>query len=138
MTATNRYDPQPARVFRHPKSQAISKIHRELDSRCNIFEKYPDVQFYAEFYGVCVDPEFQNQGLATEMYRRSIVLLKAKGITLATVGFTGSYSRKAGIKNGYIEIARTYLRDVRNFNGVLLHPDAGDDEYIDSGVFEIK
>lgn len=68
----------------------------------NVFEHY-NVKEYLTAYGLCVDTEYRNRGLATEMLKARAPLLKALGLKVTTASFTGTGSQKAAAKAGYEE-----------------------------------
>lgn len=99
-----------------------------VNQQCNIFDKF-GVNYYAEFFMASVDPEFQREGIATEMYKRSIKLLRSKGYPLCKSVFTNPYARSAVSKLGFEEISRFYFLDLKNEQGDPIVPDAEPDMF---------
>jgi len=112
------------------RSQAVTKLLKLikiLDAKANIYEKY-GIEYLANFLLACVGREYRGKGLATEMYKRSIQLLKSKGFPLCKSAFSSPYTRKATMNLGFTEIARVYLKDFCNENGEMDFKGAGDDD----------
>ena len=99
-----------------PKIQVVLKFVQLLNERCNLFERF-GVDHYGDFWVASVDPEFRQKGLATEMYRRSLALLKAKGYPVCKSVFSSPYTRRAVRNLGFEELDKMYMLDMKNEKG---------------------
>jgi len=95
----------------------------------NIFDIY-GVDQYADLTVASVDPQFRGLGLATEMYKRTLELLKSKRIPVAKSSFSSPYTRKIAQKFGFEQIRRDYFKDFRDENGEKFFHNA-DDQFSD-------
>ncbi|CAG7833343.1 unnamed protein product [Allacma fusca] len=114
------------------ESDEQGTIFNFLDSAqktINIFEEY-GLDEYADFAMASVAREFRGEGLATELYERSLKLLRHLGFKLVKSTFTSPYTRKIGTKYGFEELARKYFRELQNTRGDYLCPNADDNEYV--------
>ena len=68
----------------------------------NIFEKF-NVTDYLSAYGLCVHPEYTGRGIATELLKARIPLLKALGLKVTSTQFSSIGVQKAALKAGYQE-----------------------------------
>lgn len=68
----------------------------------NIFEKF-NVTDYLSAYGLCVNPEYTGRGIATELLKARVPLLKALGLKVTSTLFTSIGAQKAALKAGYQE-----------------------------------
>jgi len=93
----------------------------------NLFDLY-GIDHYADFLMTSVGSEFTRQGLVTEIYRRSMNLLRAKGYPLCKSVFTSPYTRKAASNLQFQELCRIYARDEKDENGQNIFPHAGPDD----------
>jgi len=65
--------------------------------------------------------KFRGQGLASEMYRRMVILLREENFKLTFSVFTSPYSRRCAEKLGFQETARIELESVKDsiqFNSI--------------------
>lgn len=65
--------------------------------------KHYNVDKYLVAYGLCVDTNYRARGIATEMLKARVPLLKSLGLKITTTAFTGIGSQKAAEKAGYEE-----------------------------------
>jgi predicted GNAT family acetyltransferase len=85
---------------------------------------------YAEIFITAVPNKFGGHGIATEMYRRSLEYLKAKGFKTVKSGFSSPGTRKIGAKLGFDEIGRLYYKAHTKENGEKSFPTAGDEDFM--------
>ncbi|CAG7724842.1 unnamed protein product [Allacma fusca] len=114
------------------KSSKLAKLMRYincLDDRTRLYEKY-NLDSYMMCFLAIVHPDFRQQGLATEMYRRAVELARAEGFFLAKACFSSPYSRAAAAKVGFEEVARITYFDVTDENGKPVIPGAVDDQQV--------
>ena len=71
-------------------------------SQFNPFEHF-NVNEYLIAYGLCVDPAYRGRGIATEILRARLPLLKALDLKVTTTAFTSPGSQRAAFKCGYQE-----------------------------------
>lgn len=88
----------------------------DIEAQADFPGKY-GIDNWAEFFAVSTDPEFRNQGLAGELYERSIKFLKSAGFKHALVLVTSPYTKQATRKRGFIEIARMDYDQIKNPEG---------------------
>lgn len=68
----------------------------------NPFEHYK-VSKYLTDYGLLVHPDYRKLGIATEMLKARIPMMKELGIELTASDFTGTGSQLAAVRAGYTE-----------------------------------
>lgn len=68
----------------------------------NVFEAYETDQ-YLTAYGLCVNPEFRGRGIATEMLKARVAIMKALGLKVTSTAFTSIGSQIAAKHAGYQE-----------------------------------
>merc|ERR1712060_994008 len=56
---------------------------------------------WAHFVGLAVDSNFGQRGIATELYRQNMLLLKSKGFKGAVAETASNFSQRAAQKNGF-------------------------------------
>jgi len=81
--------------------------------------------------------KFRGQGLASEMYRRMVILLREENFKLAFSVFTSPFSRRCAEKLGFRETARIELESVKDENGKKLLPNSGKDDFVSLMVLEL-
>lgn len=123
--------------MKHKTNENIMALNEDMCKHENLFEKY-GITRYADMFGLCVNPKFREMGLATEMYKRGLSYLKARGFEIVKCGFISPYSRKAGLKHGYKEFTRRYFHECKDSQGNILNPNSDPSQYICFGVFILK
>lgn len=68
----------------------------------DVFDKF-NVTEYLTALGLCVHPTYTGRGIATEMLKARVPLLKALGLKTTSTSFTGVGSQIAARKAGYQE-----------------------------------
>jgi len=106
----------------------VLKNQLVCDAQEILNEKYPE-DGYAVGFLSSVSPNYRGQGIATEIYRRSILLFRKNGFLIARNFFSSKITMKIVRKLGYEELSRVYLRELRNDDGLLVFPQAGPDFY---------
>lgn len=94
----------------------LRRLVQICDKACNVFEHY-NINEYAEFFVASTAPKYRNQGLAKELYRRSLIFLAAEGFKMAKSIFTSPYSRAAARRLGFEEVYRIHYRDILDDDG---------------------
>jgi len=84
--------------------------------------------FYAAVFISSVTTKCRGKGLATEIYRRTIPFLKAKGFTVLRSAFSSAATRAIGAKLGFVELGRLYFKDHQDENGEQIFPGTRDVE----------
>jgi GNAT superfamily N-acetyltransferase len=69
----------------------------------NIYEDY-NVDQYLTAYGLCINPEYRGRGIATEMLKAQVTILKAFSLTVTSTPFTAIGSQIAAKKAGFIDV----------------------------------
>jgi len=110
-----------------PLANALHNVI-DISKKGNIFDRY-GVDHYAELLIASVDPEFRERGLATEMYRRTLTLLRSRGYPVAESCFTSPITRKVAAKFGFEELVRRYFKDFEDVNGAKFIDNAGEDQF---------
>lgn len=80
----------------------IFGVMSHAQQQFNVFQHYK-VDEYLIAYGLCVDTDFRGRGIATEMLKARVPVLKALGLKVTATAFTGIGSQKAAEKAGYEE-----------------------------------
>lgn len=63
-------------------------------------------------YGLCINPEYRGRGIATEMLKARVPILKALGLTVTSTAFTGIASQIAAKKAGYEDVCVISYADI--------------------------
>jgi GNAT superfamily N-acetyltransferase len=113
-------------TYKTAENDAIISFLTKATTLSNVFGHYTDIDVYGDFFMTATAPEFRGQGLATEMYKRAIQLLKSKGVTVCKSVLTSPYTLKACQNLQFTELAKLYLKDHKDSNGICLFPKAGD------------
>lgn len=93
--------------------EAWKNVYQVLNSAdLDIFEMF-NVESYLSAVGLCVDKKYRSRGIATEMLRARINLLKYLNLTVTASTFTSSGAQKAATNAGYREI---YSESYENIN----------------------
>lgn len=116
--------------FHVPESGAeIAKIPIHTRSGKLFFKFYNDamsgadiqgnlgIDRWAEFVIASTSGDFRNQGIAGEMYDRSIAFLKAEGYKHVLVGLTSPWTKKATQNREFKELVRMKFEDLMDFEG---------------------
>lgn len=114
------------------KSNQVEGLEHQLVSlvtQTNIFSRF-GVDKYAEMLYTSVDPEFRCQGIATEIFRRSIRNFKSKGYSVCMSEFTSPATRSVGQKFGFVNLSQLNFKDFKDKDGRLILPNAKQDEFI--------
>jgi len=133
----NKDDPEMKIEFKCKHNEDIYDHIVRVEHATKVFERYPEVDKIADMFGISVDPAYQNQGIATEIYKRALILLKQKEFKVVRCGFLSPWSRKAATNLGWKELVRVYHKDVMTSAGTPLVENADPEDYLDYGVFEL-
>ncbi|CAL8091599.1 unnamed protein product [Orchesella dallaii] len=101
------------------KSLASKNLYQMCEialEKGNIYERY-GITEYADFLVASCATKYRNQGLAKELYRRSMELFKVEGIKLAKSVFTSPFSRAAVKRLGFEEICRVDYKTMKDKDG---------------------
>jgi GNAT superfamily N-acetyltransferase len=64
------------------------------------------VDKYLTAYGLCVNPDYRGRGIATQILKARVPILKALGLSVTATAFTGigsqTAAKKAGFKDAYV------------------------------------
>merc|ERR1719160_687810 len=74
---------------------------------------------YAHWVGLAVDSDFGQRGIATELYRRNVELLRDKGYKGAVAETASAFSQKAAEKNGFNRFSTTEYATYKTEAGEL-------------------
>lgn len=116
-------------LIQSPELQKMIPFILQLQEDGKVFETL-GVDDIATLVSVSVDRDFRLQGLATEMYRRSLAMLKAKGYVAVEGYFSNPHARKVATKLGFQQLAISYIGQYENSQGELVFPDAKSDDYV--------
>lgn len=86
-----------------------------------------NLDHWAGFFIASTTREYRNQGLAGELYNRSIRFLKAEGFKHALVVVTSPWTKRATKNREFEEVARVQFKDLVDFEGGKMF-DEGDVE----------
>ncbi len=138
MTSIYRGDKDNKSNFIYQSDQLVSlrKVVVALKKEVNILERF-GVSEVANFVTASTDKKYRGLGLATEMYRRSNVFLKASGYKFAQGVLTSPFTRKALSNLGYTELSRMYFKNVKNDDGQPLFPNISDEAFANLVYIEL-
>jgi len=114
----------------YPPDKIVVGCLTQVTKAADIFTAFPDVDKYVDLVMTVTDPTFRGQGLATEMYRRAMDLVKALGIPLCKSVLTSPFTMKACRNLKFVECSKLFLQDYKDENGVQYFPDAKPDQFI--------
>lgn len=86
-----------------PKSKLIEEYHKflmDINSRADLFKRYPNVQTMMEFYAIAVDEDHGRKGIARELILAGIAWAKEHDILLVFGVFSSMWSTKSAQKAG--------------------------------------
>jgi len=112
------------------KSQTIKNLFQLINlsnEQADVFNRY-GLDHYAFYLAASTSSDYRNQGLASEMYRRSELLLRHHKFPLVTSIFSSPWTRKIATNRKFVEISRVYMKDMKDENGKQLLPNANDDD----------
>merc|ERR1712113_379439 len=72
---------------------------------------------WAHFVGLVVHPDFGKRGIATELYRQNLMLLKSKGFKGGVAETASNFSQRAAEKNGFKAFKSIEYQSYRTENG---------------------
>ncbi|CAL8073976.1 unnamed protein product [Orchesella dallaii] len=127
----------PPRELRSPLSVIIRNAIIELKEKYNIHEQR-NVDTFPELFIISTDKDFRGKGLATEMYKKAILKLKANGYKIVSSTFTNPLSRKIGDKLGFKEVSRLYSNDSKNEDGSSALGEAANDHFVTETVLDLE
>ena len=105
----------------------LMKVIYVCNTEADVFGRYP-IDHYAYYITASIGRDYRNQGLASEMYRRSEALLREHKFPLVASCFTSPWTRKIATNRNFKELSRFYLKDLKDDNGRQVLPDATDDD----------
>jgi hypothetical protein len=93
-----------------------------------LMERYPE-EVYAMGFLSSVSSSNRGQGLATEIYRRSVLQFRQRGFPITRNFFSSKITMKIVKSLGYEELSRIYLGKLQGKYGQLVFPMADEDFY---------
>lgn len=90
---------------RNQTSKEIIELFEYVSSKFNIFEEY-NVDQYLTSYALVVDKSHRGHGIATEILKARVEILKAFDLTVTATSFSTLGSQIAGEKAGYDDIVK--------------------------------
>ena len=128
---------QPSSEGIPPVRRILDQIHEPLEkTKLSIFDRY-NVDYVAWNFLTSTSRKFRKQGLATEMYRRMVPMLKAEGFSVVFSLFSSPYSRRCAEKTGFIEIDRVVFSEIKDSEGNKVLPKATKDDFSSIMVLKI-
>jgi len=115
-------------TIQSPLTHKILTIMNKLNREAQIETTF-NVDSHAEFFMSSVEQKYRGQNLASELYNRSLTLLKSKGIPLVKSSFASPITRKIANKLGFEELTRLYLLDEDGEDGKPLFENASPDQF---------
>lgn len=85
-----------------PDLRALGESRKYTTKLFNIFEDY-QVDHYLHAFGLGVEVEHRGKGIAVELLKARIPLLKVLGLSVTATVFSTLSSQKAAVKAGYKE-----------------------------------
>lgn len=80
----------------------ILEVIHYLTKQFDVYSTF-NVDKYLTAYGLCVNPEYRNRGIATEILKSRVPILKALDMKVTSTAFTGIGSQIAAKKAGYVD-----------------------------------
>jgi GNAT superfamily N-acetyltransferase len=117
--------------------RTLLQILGMAEEKANVYETC-NVDRYADWFLVSVEKKYRGQGLAQELYQRSINLAREKKLPLVKCIFSSPYSRKAGANLGFQELSAFYVTEALDENGETLLPNAAPNQKVTLGVFKLQ
>jgi hypothetical protein len=118
------YRPSGTGLPVQPTRKIMDQVFAPLEeSKVGIFDKF-GVESAAWNFLTSTGRKFRRKGLASEMYRRMVDLLKEEGFSVVFSVFSSPYSRRCAEKTGFIEIDRVIYTEVKDGEGKLVIPNA--------------
>lgn len=114
--------------MKNAKTGPIIQILVQLTDEAKIFEKYPNIDHYAEFFMVSVGRDYRGHGLASEIYERAFNMLTSMKFPLIKCVFSSPYTQKIARKRGFEELGKIDFQDWKDENGQRYYPNATPDE----------
>jgi hypothetical protein len=114
--------------LKSPKTGPIIDILVKLTEDAAIFELYPEIDHYADFFMVSVGRNYRGYGLATEIYERAFKMLSSLKFPLIKCVFSSPYTQKIARKRGFRELGKINFLDWKNEKGERYYPNANEDE----------
>jgi GNAT superfamily N-acetyltransferase len=110
--------------------EIMNLVMGTVNSEANIYERY-GVDSFVNFYTACVDPRYQGQGIATEIYERALRMVRAnKKYAFVKSNLTSPWTRRICNNFGFVELSRAYYNDFKDENGGPLVIGKKDDEFV--------
>lgn len=100
-----------------------------MDDEAQFFTRF-GVDEVANFVTASTSRKYRGHGLASEMYRRSITFLRARGYKYVKSVITSPYTRKALVNLRFQEGAKIYFKDFKGETGQPMFPDLSDDDFV--------
>jgi len=134
---TRSQQPEKTPEFEHSHNKKMYDYMTSMAAKCDIFKRYPEIDKYADLFGISINPEYRQQGIATETYRRCLILLKKRGFQVVRCGFISRFSRRAAYKFGCFQVVKEMCTEARAHDGSLLNPNADPEDYKEYCIFEL-
>jgi len=120
-------DPESTTKFDSFPVNFLMKLLTQMAEKANIFDRY-NADSYGTLLMASVDPEFRERGLVTEMYKRTIQLLRSLNFVAAETICSNPITRNVTAKLGFEELCRIYFHEYVDEEGKRILPKANDDE----------
>ncbi|OXA46509.1 uncharacterized protein LOC110856235 [Folsomia candida] len=120
-----------------PITPKVRHFFTILEDSVNIFEKY-GVEKYAAIFILSVHQDFRGCGLATEMFRRAVQVLKLMSYSIIECTFSNPFSRRIGEKFGFIEVSRTKYVDAKDAQGNFFMLHAKPDQFVNMTILDLR
>lgn len=85
-----------------PDLLILRESRNYTESLYDVFKKYP-IDNFLDAFGLGVKSEYRGNGIAVELLKARIPLLKALGLKLTMTSFSTLSSQKAAVKAGFTE-----------------------------------
>lgn len=108
-----------AATFKTPEMLVMYQINESCLEAADISGRF-GVDEYADFFVASCAPKYRNQGLSSELYRLSLILIKAVGLKVVKSTFTSPYTRAAVKKLGFQELSRVTYKGLKDSQGNLI------------------
>ncbi|KAG5684339.1 hypothetical protein PVAND_013574 [Polypedilum vanderplanki] len=100
------------------KDDAFSDILALLDYTVKQFDVYKEfkVNSYLTAFGLCIIPAYRGKGIATEMLKARVPILKALNLSVTSTAFTGTASQIAAKKAEYETVYSIKYSDLKHIS----------------------
>ncbi len=102
-----------------PSTNSVRRFLSRIENEYNLYERFGVTQ-YVDIFIASVNRDYRGQGLATEMYRRAIEIIRQNGVTVFKCLVTSPFTRKITENLGFIELGSWKFSEAKDEDGNAL------------------